>query len=361
MNEASLPFPEERNALEQCVLVYAPVGRDGLMLTNLLETAHIRTLLPGSLPALCNGLPHCLTVLLTAEALDTSGLESIRKAVEAQSAWSDVPIVLLAGRTLPAFDASVRALGNVTVISRPLSQNSLLSILQSAIRARKRQYEVRDLLAESAAQQAHISALNTRLQRAMNETHHRVKNNLQVISALSELQVEAECPTVPVTAMQRIGQHTRVLAALHDLLTAETKNDAEVSAISTRATLKKLIPLLQTAAGGRSIQAEIEDFLLPIQESASLAMLVAEIVSNSVKHGQGAIRVRLHVQERTAHLEICDEGPGFPPHFDPVRSGNTGFGLIDSTGRHDLRGTVSYKNCPSGGASVLVVFPIALS
>ena len=89
-----------------------------------------------------------------------------------------------------------------------------------------------------------IAALNARLWRSVQETHHRVKNNLQIISALAELQTEEGEDTVPVTAMKRIGQHTRSLAALHDLLTQEAKSNVETDSISTKAALDKLVPLL---------------------------------------------------------------------------------------------------------------------
>ena len=206
-----------------------------------------------------------------------------------------------------------------------------------------------------------IEALNVRLRRSVQETHHRVKNNLQVISALAELQIEASDTMVPVAALKRIGQHTRSLAALHDLLTQEAKSNVEANSISTKAALDKLIPLLQSTAGERRIRCQVEDFRLPVREGASLALLVSELVSNAVKHGRDAIEVSLTVQGETARLEVCDDGPGFSPDFDWRKAANTGLGLIDSTGRHDLRGSISYENRPEGGARVVVDFPVLTS
>ena len=203
-----------------------------------------------------------------------------------------------------------------------------------------------------------IEALNVRLRRSVQETHHRVKNNLQVISALAELQMEAGDTMVPVAALQRIGQHTRSLAALHDLLTQEATSNVEANSISTKAALDKLIRLLQATMGGRRIRWQAEDFRLPVREGASLALLVSELVSNAVKHGRSDIEVMLTVQGETARLEVCDDGPGFSPNFDWRKAANTGMGLIDSTGRHDLRGVISYENRPEGGARVIVDFPV---
>ena len=205
--------------------------------------------------------------------------------------------------------------------------------------------------------QTEIENLNRRLRRSVQETHHRVKNNLQVIGALAELQMEGS--TVPVAALARIAQHTRSLAAIHDLLTQEAKTSIEAEFISVQAAMNKLMPLLQATAGGQSIRYTVQDFRLAVREGTSLALLVSEMVSNALKHGRTQIDLTLRVEEDKAYLEVCDDGPGFPSDFDWRTAANTGLGLIDSTGRHDLRGTITYDNRPEGGAKVTVVFPIS--
>jgi PAS domain S-box-containing protein len=204
-----------------------------------------------------------------------------------------------------------------------------------------------------------IEALNMRLKRSIQETHHRVKNNLQVISALAELQMEENQSMVPAAALARIGQHTRNLAAVHDLLTQEAKADAHADSISTRAALDKLIPLLQSTTGGRRIAYTVDDFRMSVQEGASLALLISELASNAVKHGRTDIKLTLTREGDRARLEVCDDGPGFPPGFDWRTAANTGLALIDSAGRYDLKGVISYENQDQGGARVVVTFPIA--
>ena len=221
-----------------------------------------------------------------------------------------------------------------------------------------------ELRIQQEARQEHlqeIETLNARLQRAVQATHHRVKNNLQIISALVEIQTEVEDTMVPIAVLTRIGHHTRALAAIHDLLTEETKLDAETEVISSQATMGKLMPLLQATTGGRHIHSQVDDFPLSIRKGASLVLLVSEIVSNAVKHARNDIEVRLTLQGDQARLEVCDDGPGFPPDFDWIEAANTGLNLIDSTGRHDLRGNISYGNRACGGASVVVCFPTLYS
>ncbi len=217
---------------------------------------------------------------------------------------------------------------------------------------------IRDITAQ-VEHAREIEELNARLHRSIQETHHRVKNNLQIISALAELQTEEGEATVPATALHRIGQHTRSLAALHDILTQQAKANTQTNAISTKAAMNEIIPLLASTAGGRRIHHHVEDILLPGQMAASFALLVSETISNAIKHGRGDIAMSLIRQDDTARLEVCDDGPGFPPDFDWQKAANTGLGLIESAGRYDLRGAITFENREEGGGRVVVVFPLS--
>ena len=95
-----------------------------------------------------------------------------------------------------------------------------------------------------------------------------------------------------------------------------------------------------------------------MRHSTTVAVLVNELISNSLKHGKGTIEVGLAIQDRTATLEVRDSGPGFPEDFNPETAANTGLDLISSLTTIDLAGTVRYENRPEGGARVLITFPI---
>ena len=69
-------------------------------------------------------------------------------ALGGQPAWSDVPLVVLTREGAEARQASFRESANVTLVERPVRMRTLLSVVRAALRARRRQYEVRDLLAE---------------------------------------------------------------------------------------------------------------------------------------------------------------------------------------------------------------------
>ncbi len=203
--------------------------------------------------------------------------------------------------------------------------------------------------------------LNARLHQAMQESHHRIKNNLQIISALVDLQIgetDGMGPTASDEHLHRINHHIRALANIHDLLTQQAKDHTESDYVSARAILGQLIPMLQETSGGRMIKSKIADILLPVQKAASLSLLVSECISNAIKHCRGEIEVTLCVEGGMAQLEICDDGKGFAPGFDPGKAAHTGLSLIDSTARHDLRGEVRFENNVNGGGRVSISFPI---
>jgi PAS domain S-box-containing protein len=216
--------------------------------------------------------------------------------------------------------------------------------------------EIKRAQQERAQYIAEIEALNVRLQRAMSETHHRVKNNLQVISALINLQAMNHSDTVPVSELHRLTQHIKSLATIHELLTYQAKTDGEVTHISVKEALNRLMPTLQMMAGKRLIRADVADIRLPVRQGTTVSVLVNELVSNSLKHGDGVIGILCKEVEDKIHLSVRDEGQGFPVGFHPETAAHTGIELIESLSRWDLQGTVEYSNRPEGGACVVITF-----
>lgn len=215
-------------------------------------------------------------------------------------------------------------------------------------------------ITERVRRERETEALNERLRRSMQETHHRVKNNLQVIAALVDMQA-ADLENEAAAPLNRINQHIQALAVLHDLLTHQAKTDVDMEHIGIRAILNTLLPLLKNTVGERGIVASSDDVILTAQKAASFALLVNECVSNAVKHASaGQIEITVKRQGDTAILEICDDGTGFPADFDPRKAANTGLQLIESTARWDLGGDVKYDNHGLGGGRVMVTFPLDL-
>jgi len=162
----------ELHDLQSRVLVLAPTQRDAVVTRALFDHAAV--------PADICADPHALhrelergagALLLTEEALANSALERVLAALRNQPAWSDVPVVMLmrGGLQSVATGRVLQALSNVTLLERPAPMRSVVSAVKAALRARQRQYEIRDNLAEIERTQ---TALRTsdRLYRAIGES-----------------------------------------------------------------------------------------------------------------------------------------------------------------------------------------------
>jgi two-component sensor histidine kinase/DNA-binding response OmpR family regulator len=232
--------------------------------------------------------------------------------------------------------------------------------LEAANRELQKEIVQRELAKEALARhQTHIESLNERLRRSMTETHHRVKNSLQMIAAMVDMHLLDGEPSVPASEIYQLGIHVRALAAVHDLLTQESKEgDGQANYLSAHSLLDQLLPMLQATAVDSAIEFEIDDVRLSARQGSSLALVVNELVSNGLKYGAGLIRVRFTVAGGFATLDVRDHGPGFPAGFDPTTSGSTGLDLVQQLTRWDLGATTVYRNCEDGGACVTVTIPL---
>ena len=219
--------------------------------------------------------------------------------------------------------------------------------------ARRSEQMLRDHMEE-------VAALNERLKRAMAETHHRVKNNLQMIAAMIEMQMlehHAE-QAMPMEEFAQLKTHIHTLAIVHDLLTQGVQEAEDAQRVSARAVLEQLLPMLNQTAWNQEVRFTIEDARLTAKQSIAIALVLNELVTNALKHGSQGAEVCFRVEGEGATLEVSDDGPGFPADFDPMLAANMGLELVESLIRTDLKGFSRYENRPQGGGRVLVSFPL---
>ena len=183
-----------------------------------------------------------------------------------------------------------------------------------------------------------IAGLNKRLQWSLAENNHRVKNNLQVLAALIDMQVMDGPTLVPAQEFHRIATQIWALAAVHDLLTMQAREEGQTETISAKAMLERLLPVMQQTVGPRSLCFDVEDLPLTTRQATSLALITNELVSNAIKHGRGEVGIHFHARQNEGILTITDEGPGFPADFDPHQAGRTGLELIERLAGWNLSG-----------------------
>lgn len=140
-----------QNSLDQRLLVLAPTSKDASLTQSVLQRAQIPCNCCSSLDDLIRELDvGAGAVLIAEESLDLEGGNNLRKWLDRQPPWSDLPVLFLArsGADSAAIGQAMEQLGNITVLERPMRQAALVSSVRTALRGRRRQYETRSHLAQ---------------------------------------------------------------------------------------------------------------------------------------------------------------------------------------------------------------------
>lgn len=135
------------------LLILAPRGRDADVAFNLFERNEIAALVCRDTAALLEAIEiDAGAVMLTEEVLTGSDADRLADWIAAQPAWSDLPFIVLAnGHRAPRSERALQrlqTLGNTVLLERPLHAEAMLGAVRSALKARSRQYQVRDSVAE---------------------------------------------------------------------------------------------------------------------------------------------------------------------------------------------------------------------
>ena len=133
------------------VLIFAPVGRDAALTSDLLSRAGIPSRICAGIPEVCAAIEDgAACLVLTEEVFDDPAVGVLAETLRLQPPWSDTAVLVFAGNeSQPASARTVDLLDlfpNVTLVDRPVRIAVALSIVRAALRARARQLEVRDLL-----------------------------------------------------------------------------------------------------------------------------------------------------------------------------------------------------------------------
>lgn len=153
-------------------IILAPLGRDGSLALMMLNEAGYSGVIATDLSMLCDVLEGgCGLLIIAAEALRGVDLEPLLDHLHQQPAWSDLPIVLMTHHGGSEQNGSSHLsglLGNVTFLERPFHPVTLISLVSTALRGRRRQYDARDRLVD-------LSESELRLQRTLETLEQQVE------------------------------------------------------------------------------------------------------------------------------------------------------------------------------------------
>lgn len=170
----------------------------------------------------------------------------------------------------------------------------------------------------------------------LQEIHHRVKNNLQVISSLLYLQSKALVDEKVQTVFQECQHRVRSMSLVHEKL-YQSKNLAQINFIEYISDLvRHLYHSFSVSQDRIKFKLEGDGILLDIDTAIPCGLIVNELVSNSIKYAfpngnVGEIKIILDtLNEHYYKLTIGDDGVGLPKTFDLKKSTTLGLKLVNT-------------------------------
>lgn len=193
----------------------------------------------------------------------------------------------------------------------------------------------------------------------LREIHHRVKNNLQIISSMLNLQAERSRDDDTREVFHESEVRIRAMALVHEQL-YRSGDLAHVDLARYLDTLAQQV-VRYLGRGDCRVDVRVDDAVreVSVDQAIPIGLIVNELIANSVRHGLaesriGRITVRLTGDEQARRLVVTDNGAGFPEHLDIEKSDSLGLKLVQAlTGQ--LGGTLTMTS--DGGARCEVHLP----
>ncbi|MHC8344098.1 ATP-binding protein [Pseudomonas sp. RT6P73] len=178
--------------MSERAIILAPLGRDSQIALMMLNEAGFEGLVTRDLGTLCSELAQGAGLLVIAsEALLGCDLEPLLSLIEQQPAWSDLPIVLLTHHGGPEQNPASRLgpqLGNVTFLERPFHPVTLISLVTTALRGRRRQYEARDRLIDLSQSELRLQNTLETLEQQVEERTAQLRHNEEALRQSQKME-----------------------------------------------------------------------------------------------------------------------------------------------------------------------------
>jgi signal transduction histidine kinase len=395
----------DRNGLELRILVAASTRADAAVSRAVLARAGFAGAVCTNPDEVCCELERGAgAVVLSEETLSPARFGCLADWLGRQPPWSDLPVVLLARGGPDSLPHPVGGLGNVIVLDRPVRIATLVSVLRSALRARERQYQIRDHLAERERAQEALRQAHAGLERRVEERTAELRETQakalraerlaaigQMVTGLAHesrnaLQRCQSCLSVLGVRLADRPELTDLLDRmqvaqddLHRLFNEVRDYAAPINldigvcdlAAVWRQAWEDLEPLRQ-GRGASLVEASAAAHTRCLADAFRLKQVFRNLLENALGAGADPVRVvvacaAMEMDGREAvRVTVRDNGPGFAGvdtrrFFEPfvsTKAKGTGLGLaickrvVEAHG-----GTIAVSDGHGPGAEVLVTLP----
>ena len=267
-------------------------------------------------------------------------IERVMEAIRHETRIEESLAVVVMGKAPWCVDVEANA-ATVSIRAIPLSQKSkrvgALLLIQDVTDSRKQE-----------------QALMTK-DATIREIHHRVKNNLQTVSALLRIQERRSDSDEVRDALREAGRRVESIATVHDVLAQDVHEIVRFDEVAERI----LQMAVRVATAGAHVDLELSGTFGQIgaEQASALATVLTELISNAVEHGStpqgGHVRVNAARENDVLTVTVADSGPG-------IAEGKVGHGLgtqiVRTLVSGELHGTIEWASADSGGTVVTLRF-----
>lgn len=312
-------------------------------------------------------------VLLDLAMPGISGLDVLRSV---SASHPHLPVIVISGTGAIQDVIAALRLGAWDFITKPIEDMAILEyalakalervalITENQLHRERLEAQVRKRTAKLRAEIIERQNVETALRASLSEkevllkeVHHRVKNNLQVVTSLLSLQsLRFEDPLLSA-AFQDSQARVRAMALVHEKL----YRSKDLCRIDFASYLSELTVFLIQAYSPKNLSVtpdiHSEEFFLSVDSAIPCGLILNELVTNSLKHaftGRTSGIIQPHAWTENSHAVLCvkDNGVGLPPDFDVNHADTLGLQLVTNLARQ-LRGVLSVETSSEGTAFTL--------
>ncbi|MFL6604950.1 MAG: ATP-binding protein [Steroidobacteraceae bacterium] len=312
------------------VIIYPPSRRDGETTGALLQAAAILVTVCYSASSVSREIATGAGVLmLTDAALFQEDIDAILTALSNQPSWSDLPVVLLCqADNISAVSEIIARFTNVTLLDRPTSARSLVSAAQTGIRARMRQYQLRDQLDALRRAENALRTADRRKDEFLAMLAHELRNPLAPIRNASEfltraLPQDAQMQATAGIVRRQVAQLSRLVDDLLDVSRITQgrvelqKAPVDLATIASQA-LESVEPIMRQKRHKVFVASNFSTLRVN-GDSARLVQCVSNVLNNSAKYTDpgGEVRIELREEGKFGVIAVSDNGVGIPAELLP--------------------------------------------
>lgn len=307
------------------ILILAPLGKDATRAAKVLEDYEIRSEIMEDVSHLCRRLKKLSgAVIFTEESIQNGDLDQLLKTLSKQESWSDIPLILITSEK-QRFDRTKKiidhfgALGNISLLERPFSVMTLVTMTRVAIRSREKQYQMKKL----------FETLNIELKSKdefLSIASHELKTpitSLKMRIQMKNRAIQKGDPSVffPESVSRFLGevekQINRLSRLVDDMLDITRIENGKLSVSKDYCELGEIASIVcqnfwpVVDALGFSIELDIHGKLFGFWDKYRIEQVVTNLISNAIKYGNSSpITLRVFKDGAYGVITVKDSGPG---------------------------------------------------